>query len=300
MLRQPTTQVMVVGGGGTAGRAYVAAFRAAGHNVTATVRPGANASDLKALGAKVVEVDLHDAAAARSAVGDAGLVVIALMGRGPQPAADEQLITNNVLSAVEANASVGGGVRHVVYTSVLRADVPSGVAHFDVKAELEAAVRRVAPAHTILRPCTFMDGLTAPWFRASIDEHSTLMSPIAKGALISYVAARDVAALAVRAWTDPRLVDRTIDLGGPEAVTYERVLGLLSSMTGKEVQYRQVPIADVEARMGPDIAAMIRMFNTRGFAIDMTGAASALGLRLTTVEELLHAAYAARTTAGDQ
>lgn len=273
--------VFVAGGTGTAGRAYVRALRAAGYHVRATVRPGRCPGELQALGAEPVTLDLRDEAAVARAMTGAEVLVIAVLGRGPDRAGDEEQITRNLLDAARAT-----GVGRVVYTSVYLADAPTGVPHFEVKGRLEAYIRTSGLRYTILRPCTFMEALTAPWLRDPVLQQGVLMSPIAINAPISYLAAGDLAWFAVRAVAG-ELDGEVLNLGGPEAVTYAQLLPVLSMLTGYPVEYRQIPLELVAARFGDDTVAMFRLFNASGFTVDMEPVLRRFPVRLTPVQEFL-------------
>jgi uncharacterized protein YbjT (DUF2867 family) len=59
---------------------------------------------------------------------------------------------------------------------------------------------------------------------------------------MNFVAVRDVAHLAVRAATDPALVGRTIEIGGPENLTQNEVAALYGRLCGREPKVRHVPL----------------------------------------------------------
>lgn len=284
-------RIFVAGGSGTAGRAYVQALARHGHDVTATARGQAAAEAVLDLAARPIAIDLADADATARAVAGAEAVVIALLGRRDDAAADEDRMTRNVIDAAQ-RAGVGG----VVYTSVHKADAATGVAHFEVKGRLERYLSQAAVPATVLRPCTFMDGLAAPWITDAMFEHGVLATPVAVDAPISYVATADMAQIAVRAVTDPDLAGMTIQLGGPRPVTYRELILVFSQLAGKAVRYEQIPLDAVEAQIGPDMTAMIRLFNEEGFAADADPIVERLGIRLTPVEEFLRQALASSAT----
>jgi len=274
--------VFVAGGSGTAGGAYARALATRGYDVRATARDERGAESLAELGVEAVDVDLADAEATADAIDCAGAVVVALLGRGEGAAAQEETITRNVFDAASR-----AGVGRVVYTSVHMADRATGVPHFEVKGKLERYLAAAAVPATVLRPCTFMDAFTAPWIREGLVARGVLASPIAIDAPISYVATADLADVAVRALGEPGLAGQTIELGGPRAVTYRDLIPTLSQLVGRTVEYQQLSLDQVEAQLGFDMAAMIRLFNGQGFAVDADRVVERLGIRLTSVEDFL-------------
>jgi uncharacterized protein YbjT (DUF2867 family) len=281
-------RVFVAGGTGTAGRAYGRAFKAQGYDVRASARDADGAAALAELGIEPVAVDLTDSEATSDAIKGAMKVVVALLGRGEKAAAQEETITRNVIDAAARN-----GVEHLVYTSVYTADRPTGVPHFVVKDVLERYLAQAAVPATVLRPATFMDAFATPWLREGLLDRGVLVSPIAIDAPISYIATADLADVAVGVLGDPDLLGATIEVGGPRPVTYRELLPLLSELVGRGVRYEQLPIEQVQAQFGSDMAAMVRLFNEEGFVVDPSPVVDRFGLQLTTVEEFLHQTFAA-------
>lgn len=281
MEREGTT-VLVAGGTGTAGTAHVEALVGAGYRVKATVRPGKETATLVRVGAEPVEVDLRDREAAGLALEGVDALVVAVLGRGPDGVRDEELMTRNLVDGARA-----AGVSRLVYTSVYLADEPTDVPHFEVKGRMEDYVRRSGLRHTFLRPVTFMEGLNAPWIRASVEERGVLSSPIALETPISYVSAADVARFGVLALEDVELEGATLNLGGPEAVTYADLLRVMSELLGNRVEYQQIPLEQVEESFGPDIASMIRFFNKTGFVVDTDPVVHRFPVPLTSVRAFL-------------
>ncbi len=274
--------VLVAGGTGTAGTAHVEALVGAGYRVKATIRPGKDTATLVRMGAEPVEVDLRHPEAAVRALEGVNALVVAVLGRGPDGVRDEEFVTRNLVDGARA-----AGVFRLVYTSVYLADEPTGVPHFEVKGRVEDYVRKSGLRHTFLRPATFMEGLNAPWIRASVEERGVLASPIALETPISYVSAADVARFAVLALEDEALEGATLNLGGPEAVTYTDLLSVMSELLGHRVEYQQIPLKQVEESFGPDIAAMVRYFNTTGFVVDAAPVAHRFPVPLTSVRAFL-------------
>ena len=291
-----SNRAFVAGGTGTAGRAYSRGFVTAGYEVVATARDDDGARALVDLGAEPLALDLTDAEAVAAAIEGSSVVVISVLGRGEAAAAQEAAITRNV---IDAAARAGAG--RLIYTSVHGADRRTGVPHFDVKGRLEQDLGAAAVPATVIRPCTFMEALSAPWIRDGVVSRGVLASPIAIDAPIAYVAATDVAEVGVRALADPEFAGATIELGGPRAVTYGDLLPMLSELLGRTIRYENVPLDVVESQVGSDVAAMVRLFNREGFAAEPDPAVGKLAVELTSVKDFLRAQYApANATAAER
>lgn len=281
-MEQEVTTVLVAGGTGTAGRAYVEALVDEGYRVKATVRPGADRSPLVQMGAEPVEVDLRQAETVTHALEGIDVLIVAILGRGPDMVEDEELMTRNLVDGARAL-----GVSRLVYSSVYLADQPTGVPHFEVKGRLEDYIRSSGLRYTFLRPATFMDGFNLPWLRTAVEEQGVLASPIALDTPISYVAAADVARFGVLALEDSALEGATVDVGGPDAVTYTDLLPIMSELLGHPVEYHQVPLEQIEQSAGSDMAAMIAFFNEAGFVVDMAPVIRRFPVPLTPVRTFL-------------
>lgn len=274
--------VLVAGATGTAGTAFVNELAGADYRVFGTVRPGSDPSTITESGATPVEIDLGNVEDTHEAVSAVDAVFVALLGRGEQAAEDEREITENVIDAAQA-----GSVEQVVYTSVHGADERTGVPHFEVKGELEAYLEASGLPYTILRPTTFMDALSAPWLRRGIEERGVLASPIGEDAPIAYLDTANLATVGRLALETGELQDATLAIGGPEAVTYRELLPVFRTLAGSEVTYQRLPIEQVEADMGSDVASMVRFLNEDGFLVENGPVLDRLDVRLTDVETYL-------------
>jgi uncharacterized protein YbjT (DUF2867 family) len=284
-------RVTVFGATGTAGCAYVRALCAAGHDVRGAIRAGGEADATRRLGASAVEVDLRYPEGAAEAVEGADAVVVSLLGRGEDSAADEAAITRSVFEAARQ-----AGVGRVVYTSVHLADAGTGVPHFDVKAELERELDATDLPWTVLRPTTFMEGLDASWLRDAALANGVVVSPIDIDTPISYVATDDLGRLAAHALDDERLDRAIVPIGGP-ALTYRALLPILSAVSGRELRFEALDLTVLEETQ-PHVAAMIRLFNERGFVAPSSPLVEGLGLELTEMEAFLRRSrWAARPSA---
>jgi uncharacterized protein YbjT (DUF2867 family) len=222
-----SSNVFVAGGTGTAGRAYTQALLDAGFNVKVTVRPGSDAKGLLSKQVVPCEVDLRNEEDVIHAVKGSDYVFISLLGRGDKMAEDEEKITRNVVHAAKL-----ARVKRIVYTSVYLADRKTGVAHFEIKGKLEEAIRASGIPHTILRPTTFMDAFNTPWIRGGIEDKGVLANPISIDAVISYVYTGDLARIAVSTLNKPDYDGVIVELGGPEALTYKKILATMNELAG--------------------------------------------------------------------
>lgn len=229
---------LIVGGTGALGSAIARRLLSAGRPVRVMARTPGKATGLAAEGAEVVQGDLLDRGSLTSACQGAEVVVAAahsLFGRGRSASVHVDGRGHRDL----IDAAKSAGVRHFIYTSVYDfGSAYHAVPFFRIKYEVEEHLKASGLGYTILRPTAFMES----------HAHMLLGEPILrKGKTVifgrgeqprNFVAADDVAQVAVLALSDRALVGQTVDVGGPETLTnmdvvrlYERVSGLTAKVT---------------------------------------------------------------------
>jgi NAD(P)H dehydrogenase (quinone) len=283
--------VLVAGADTRHGRAYTLAFFAGGYRVGALVaaastgRPGqaGQAARAAALGAEPVAADPSDAAALRRLLKGVDAVVIALDGRGVEGRTAEERTTRALVDAAAAERVA------ILYSSLLHAEWQTGVPALDLKGRLELVARRSGAPVTILRPGMLMDVFDDPGMRERATSDGVLASAIAVDAPVSYLAADDLGLLAVLALEIFGRAGATLDLGGPEALTFRELIPRLWGMTGHSVTYEQLPLDEVRARSGQEEALLVQHVNGAGYAVDMRQLLERAPLHLTTVTDYLAA-----------
>ncbi|MFF5199048.1 NAD(P)H-binding protein [Micromonospora parva] len=112
---------------------------------------------------------------------------------------------------------------------------------------VERAVRDSGRQWTILRPGWFMQVFTDPrFYRDQITGAGELPFP-SGDALVAWIDARDIAAVAERALLDPGHAGQTYQISGPEALSLPRTAELLSAAASRPVTHRDVTIDEAVA-----------------------------------------------------
>ena len=156
--------VLVFGATGQQGGSVARALLHRGWRVRALVRDpfSAGAAALAARGAELVVGTFEDRAAMRSAMAGVDGVFSVQPSSPGGTVTDEQEVGYGITIA---DLAVECGVKHLVYSSgSATGETPTGVAHYDTKAEIERHIRRLPLAATIVRPATFMELLVMPGF----------------------------------------------------------------------------------------------------------------------------------------
>jgi uncharacterized protein YbjT (DUF2867 family) len=139
------------------------------------------------------------------------------------------------------DAAQAAGVAHFVYVSIMGASPDHPVDFWCTKYRIEECLKASGMSYTILRPSAFMEWHAHVFNGKSILERGRV-NLLGRGTKPrNFVAVRDVAAFAVLALTDPRLRDRTLDVGGPRDFTNNQVAALYGALAGVKPKVRHVP-----------------------------------------------------------
>jgi NADH dehydrogenase len=227
--------VLVTGGTGFIGPHVVHTLRVADTPVRALVRKPAHAGRLAAWGADLATGDVTDQASLRAACDgvDAVVHLVAIIkGRADDFERVMSEGTRNVVAAAQE-----AGVRRFVLASALGLDerTKDAVPYFAAKWEMERAVKESGLEHVIFRPSFVFgsDGGVLPTFirLARLAPLTPIIGPGTQRLQPIWV--EDLAHYYARAISEPAAANRTFDLGGPEAVSWnefwerlKRVLGV--------------------------------------------------------------------------
>jgi len=138
-------------------------------------------------------------------------------------------VNRHITPAVDAAERVG--VEQVVFLSVLGAEKNPLLPHRRIERHLLASNL----TYTFLRASFFMQNFYTV-HRADIAERGALFVPAGNGET-SFVDARDVAAVGVRALVGPAHENRTYDVTGPEALTYSQAATIFSDVLDRNIEY---------------------------------------------------------------
>ncbi len=147
-------------------------------------------------------------------------------------------------NAVEAAKAVG--VQHIVKQSVLGADEEAFSLAL-VHRPVEKAIESSGLTWTFLRPNSFMQNVVT-YMGETIKAEAAFYSSSGE-AKISHVDVRDIAAVAVKALTEPTHVGKAYTLTGPEALTYDEFADELSKVLGRLISHISLPPSDLKQGM---------------------------------------------------
>jgi uncharacterized protein YbjT (DUF2867 family) len=275
-------KILVVGATGRVGGASVERLLEAGFEVRALVRRPEKGERLRSLGAELAVGDATAPDTLESAVqGCSG--VFSALGAGPGRGVVEDVEYRGNMNLLSAARSAGVG--RFVYSSALMVDHPLAqrVGAFREKARFERELLAVEDvSSTILRPAIFMETL-----------HMMLWGPVAfipgrQRRPVSFIAARDIARAAVRAFQADILGRH--ELAGPETVTFDGAFGRLGRAREERVRVLHVPLTALQlagraSSYTRELANMMALFDAEGFAADPTVLRETFGVPALTIEE---------------
>lgn len=258
--------VTVFGGSGFIGRHVVRHLAARGWRVRLAVRdieqagflrPAGNLGQISAVPTTITS-DASVAAAVKGADAVINLVGV-LYERGKRTF---QALHVDGARRIAAAAKAAGAT-HLIHVSALGADAASPSKYARSKAAGEAAVHGAFPGATILRPSVVfgsedrffnMFGAMAqispvlPYFTNTVPH-----APGGGGSKFQPVYVGDVADAIVKSLTEPSAAGRTFELGGPTVYTFEELMRLVLSETGREAALIKLPFfaADVIGTFAP-------------------------------------------------
>jgi uncharacterized protein YbjT (DUF2867 family) len=102
-------------------------------------------------------------------------------------------------------------------------------------------------AWTFLRPNSFMQNVVT-FMGETIKAESAFYSA-SGGAKIAHVDGRDIAAVTVKALTEPTHGGQAYTLTGPEAITYDELSQELSAVLGRSIHHISLPPEDLKHGM---------------------------------------------------
>ena len=199
---------LILGGTGKTGRRLGQALTGAGHVARLASRHSA------------VRFDWHDQSSWPAALhGADGLFIV-----GPGSATDWSPLLADLLAAAAAN-----GVQRAVLLSARAVEfLPDGAV-----ARAEQALRAGPLAWTILRPAHFAQNFTEAMFAPS---DGRIVAPAGTGAE-PFIDVQDIAEVAAAVLASGTSDAMTLELSGPEAVSFTAAAVVLAAVTGTPVSY---------------------------------------------------------------
>jgi uncharacterized protein YbjT (DUF2867 family) len=295
-------KILVVGATGALGRPVCRKLAERGIAVRALARHLPRDAAAIGPGIEAVRGDLVEPASLAAALAGCDRVLAAahgLLGRGRWRSEAVDDAGHRAL----VQAARAAGVQRFVYVSGMgvRADHP--VDFFRTKHRIEGVLAASGLPHVVLRPSAFMDQHVHLFNGVNVlrKGKAQLIGPGRKPR--NFVAAEDVAEVAVHALLDEPMPEGPIEIGGPDHCSNSEVAALYARLAGLPLRIGHLPAALARAMavpvglLHPGIARVLRLQSLPDDAFDehWDGAAALgarFGYRPTTVESFVAARVA--------
>ena len=284
--------ILVVGSTGLVGRMITRTLLEQDREVRILVRPGSAHHGFIAAGAEASFGDLKDPASLA--------VVTTVSTPRMAPASAGQRGGDDTAQTVDLegnrnliDAARQAGVRQLIFVSALTATTDHPVAVPRAKALTEVTLRDSGLPYTIVAANAIADVMfpLVVGYPLSVGKPVTLVGEGRRRH--TFIAARDVAAFATAAIDHPAALNRRIEIGGPEALSWRDVMAAYERVLGQPIPVRWIPPGELLPDLPPApglaqlVSALVAALETFDTPLDMTELSRTFGVRPTTIDELL-------------
>lgn len=230
-----SSTLLVTGASGQLGRRVVELLLEAGEsNIVATTRTPEKLADFAARGVTIRHANFDDPSTLAEAF--SGVDRLLLISTDSLDAPGHRVAQHR--AAIKAAESAG--VKHVLYTSIVKPnpDSPITVAHDHY--QTETALAESSLGWTFLRNNIYAEMLIMSLSQA-LQNGGKLINAIGEGK-ISYVTREDCAQVAAAALRADFAGKRALEVTGPAAISQAELASIASQVLGKEISYVPVPL----------------------------------------------------------
>jgi uncharacterized protein YbjT (DUF2867 family) len=294
--------VLVTGATGFVGPHVVHALRARDVATRALVRDPARGSRLHAWGVELATGDVADPVSLRAACEGVDAVIHLVAIITGRPADFERVMAQGTRDLVLA--AQDAGVRRFVLASALGLDerTKDTVPYFRAKWAMEQAVRESSLEHVIFRPSFVFgkDGGVLPTF-VRLARFAPVTPIIGPGTQrLQPIWVEDVAQYYAHALDRPGVANRTFEIGGPDAPTWNEFWDRLKRVLGARRPSLHVPFGVMRAQAAlterlpgaPVTRDQLTMLQLGDNVVTSPDAVEAFGLPLVPLDEQLRRAAA--------
>lgn len=278
--------ILVVGATGNLGGTVTRMLLAQGQPIRILVRSQSNYQPLAEAGAQVVLGDLKERDSLDAAC--QGVETIIATANSAARGGEDNVQTVDL----EGNrhlidAAKAAGVKQFIFVSALNADPNSPVPFIQAKGKTEDSLRESGIPYTILAPNGYMEVMVAGvvGMPAMMGQPVTIVGGGRRKH--SFISASDVAAFILAAIGNPAAINRKLLLGGPQPLSFRDAVAIYERALGHQIQIRSVAPGEPVPGLPLMVAHLLAGLDTYDSPIEMTETASAFGIQLTPLEEVV-------------
>jgi uncharacterized protein YbjT (DUF2867 family) len=278
--------ILVVGSTGVLGGMIARRLLERGLPLRILVRRGSGHAGLVESGAEPAFGDLKDPGSLRAACQGVDTVITtansALRGGADTVETVDRQGNRNLIDAAQA-----AGVQHFIFISALGVSEQSDIEFMRAKAETERYLRSSGMRYTILQPNGFMD-VWIPMLVGSAVQAGQPVTLVGEGRRKhSMIAVADVAAFTTACVGNKDVLDQTIPLGGPAAVSWRDIVAACERAVGHPLEIRFLPPGEPIPGMPAVVSQLAAGLEGYDSPVPMEQTASALGVQPTPMEEFV-------------
>ena len=255
------SRVLIAGGTGRLGTLVVNGLAARGVDVRVMTRDPKRAAHLAGERIEVVTGDVRDPVGAMTVAAGVDVVVSAVHGfAGPGGVSPATVDRDGNMHLIKAAQAAGA---ELVLMSVVGAAPDSPFELFRMKYAAEASLAASAVSATVVRSTAFLE----LWIDLLANTAGRSNRPLVFGRgqnPINFVSVRDVAALVERVTLDQTTRGQTLEIGGPENLTFDELARMVIALRGGSDGPRHIPHAALHAmgatvgRLRPELGRQAR------------------------------------------
>jgi uncharacterized protein YbjT (DUF2867 family) len=291
MKNSTTSKILVVGATGFLGMEISRQLIAANKNVSGFVRKTAaqeKVNALKQLGVQTIEGDLKDRASIKKALHGITTIISTASSTLSQTEGDSIQTVDNEGQANLADEAIAAGIQQFIYISF--PSMPGDFPLQDAKRRVEKKLVASNVPYTILQPTFFAEAWLSPAVGFDFPNAKATIYGEGKNK-ISWITIQDVAAFAVASVDNVAAKNKTIELGGPEALSPLEVVALFEKAGGKKFELQHVPVEALQAQknaatddLSKTFASLMLMYAT-GQEINMESTRKSIPIKLNSVND---------------
>lgn len=217
-----------------------------------------NANQLKQAGATLVAGSLEDSSSYKEVLDKADSIFLVQALQKKQQEIDQgKAFINSINTEIKP---------HLVYASVLGADLNTGVPHFDSKYEIEKHLKTTELPYTVLRPASFYENHLMPQVVKGIRK-GNYTSPLNKNCQQQMIGVDDIGKIAAKVISSRDAYSgKTLSIATDQ---YEigQIPQVFSEVMNKPVKYGKLPGIITRIFMGSDLSKMFKYMNKNNFSV---------------------------------
>ena len=255
------SRVLIAGGTGRLGTLVVNALAARGVEVRVMTRDPKRAAHLAGERIEVVTGDVRDPVGTMTAAEGVDTVVSAVHGFAGQGGVSPTTVDRDGNTHLIKAAQAAGA--ELVLMSIVGAAPDSPFELFRMKYAAETSLAASAVPSTVVRSTAFLE----LWIDLLANTAGRSNRPLVFGRgqnPINFVSVRDVAALVERVALDQTTRGQTLEIGGPENLTFDELARMVIALRGGSDGPRHIPRAALQAmvatvgRLRPELGRQAR------------------------------------------